>query len=234
MELIFIGYPGSGKGTQASLLSQRFNNIPKISTGDILRAAVAAKTKLGAQAKRYLDAGELVPDEVMIDLVIQRLSEPDAAKGYILDGFPRTMPQARELDRVLHNLHRQISAVISLEIGKEEVMKRLTSRRVCARCGRLYNLLTDPPPEDNVCLTCGGEVRQRSDDKPETVLHRLEVYEETTRPLKAYYEKQSKLIQIDGSLSPDKVHAEIVHQLLMKQVGGLKTTIEAGQTSGRA
>jgi adenylate kinase len=212
MELIFLGYPGSGKGTQASLLSQRYN-IPKISTGDILRAAVAAQTELGLKAKRYMDAGELAPDEVMIDLVVQRIGEPDSINGYILDGFPRTIHQAQELDRVLFNYHRQIVAVISLEIEKKKVMARLTSRRVCDRCGRGYNLLTEPPPVNNICTACGGQIYQRSDDKPETVLHRMEVYEELTRPLKAYYGSQGKLLQIDGSLSIEKVQAEIVHRL---------------------
>ena len=218
MELIFIGYPGSGKGTQATLLSQHLNNIPKISTGDILRAAVAAKTALGMKAKKYMDAGELVPDEVMIDLVIQRVSEPDSVKGYILDGFPRTIHQAQELDRVLLDYQRQISAVISLEIEKKKVIERLTSRRVCGRCGHLYNLLTEPPPTDNICSFCAGEVYQRSDDKPETVLHRMEVYEEATRPLKAYYGSQGKLVQIDGSLNIEKVHVEIVHRLVKKLI----------------
>jgi adenylate kinase len=158
MELIFIGYPGSGKGTQATLLSQHLNNIPKISTGDILRAAVAAKTALGMKAKKYMDAGELVPDNVMIDLVVQRISEPDSVNGYILDGFPRTIYQAQELDRVLLDYQRPISAVISLEIEKKKVTERLTSRRVCGRCDRLYNLLTEPPPPNNICSFCGGEV----------------------------------------------------------------------------
>jgi adenylate kinase len=212
MELIFLGYPGAGKGTQASLLSERYN-IPKISTGDILRASVSARTELGLKAKKYMDAGELVPDEVMIDLVVQRMSEPDSVKGYILDGFPRTIHQAQELDRVLLSYHRQISAVISLEIEKKKVMERLTSRRVCDRCGHGYNLLADPPPPNNICSMCGGRIYQRSDDKPETVLHRMEVYEEATRPLKAYYGSQGKLIQIDGSLNIEKVHAEIERRL---------------------
>jgi adenylate kinase len=218
MELIFIGYPGSGKGTQASLLSQHLNGIPKISTGDILRAAVAAKTELGLKAKKYMDAGELVPDEVMIDLVVQRVSEPDSVKGYILDGFPRTIHQAQELDRVLLHYDRTIAAVISLEIEKKKVVERLTSRRVFGRCGHLYNLLADPPPENNICSVCGGEIYQRSDDKPETVLHRMEVYEEATRPLKAYYGTQGKLVQIDGSLNIEKVHAEVVHRLVKKLI----------------
>jgi adenylate kinase len=212
MELIFLGYPGSGKGTQASLLSHRYR-IPKISTGDILRVAVQAKTDLGLKAKKYMDAGELVPDEVMIDLVVQRISEPDSLTGYILDGFPRTIYQAQALDLVLLNHRRQIFKVISLEVEKKKIIERITSRRVCDRCGRVYNLLADPPPANNVCPDCGGRIYQRSDDKLETIMHRMEVYEEATRPLKVYYGSQGKLIQIDGSLSIEKVHAEVVHQL---------------------
>jgi adenylate kinase len=213
MELIFIGYPGSGKGTQAALLSEHFNSIPKISTGDILRAAVAAKTELGLKAKLFMDGGELVPDELIIDMVVQRISEPDSAKGYILDGFPRNIRQAQELDRVLLNHRRPITGVISLEIEKKKVIERLTSRRVCSKCGHLYNLISDPPPDGNICSFCEGEIYQRSDDKPETVLHRMEVYEEATRPLKAYYGAQGKLIPIDGSLSIEKVHAEIINRV---------------------
>jgi len=213
MELIFVGYPGSGKGTQAALLSQHLSNIPKISTGDILRAAVAAKTELGLKAKLFMDGGELVPDELIIDMVVQRISEPDSAMGYILDGFPRNIHQAQELDRVLLNYNRPILGVLSLEIEKKKVIARLTSRRVCNKCGHLYNLISDPPPENNICGFCNGEIYQRSDDKAETVLHRMEVYEEATRPLKAYYGSQGKLIPIDGSLSIEKVQAEIVNKL---------------------
>lgn len=214
MELIFLGYPGSGKGTQAGLLSERYN-IPKISTGDILRAAVAAKTELGLQAKQFMDRGELVPDSVIIGLVVQRIAEPDSVRGFILDGFPRTIHQAQELDRVFLDLKRQLLAVISLEIEKKKVIKRLTSRRVCAKCGKLFNLLYDPPPANNVCDNCGGEVYQRSDDKPETVLHRMDVYEQQTQPLKDYYGLQGKLIQVDGNLNVEKVQAEILKRLRM-------------------
>lgn len=212
MELVFLGYPGSGKGTQATLLSE-IHKIPKISTGDILRAAVQAQTQLGVQAKKYMDRGELAPDQIMIGLVVQRINEPDSARGYILDGFPRTINQAHELDRVFLDLKKQLTAVISLEIEKKKVIERLTSRRVCENCGKLFNLTTEPPPVSNHCDHCGGKIYQRSDDKPETVLHRMEVYEELTRPLKDYYGAQGKLLQIDGSLSIHKVHADIVKRL---------------------
>ncbi|MEK7728830.1 MAG: adenylate kinase [candidate division KSB1 bacterium] len=214
MELIFLGYPGSGKGTQAGLLSERYN-IPKISTGDILRAAVMAKTDLGLEAKQYMDRGELVPDSVIIGLVVQRIAEPDSVRGFILDGFPRTIHQAQELDRMFLDLTRRLLAVISLEIEKKKVIARLTSRRVCAICGKLFNLETEQPPADNKCDNCGGDVYQRSDDKPETVLHRMDVYEQQTQPLKDYYGLQGKLLQVDGNLNVEKVQAEILKRLRM-------------------
>ncbi len=212
MELIFIGYPGSGKGTQATLLSEKYH-IPKISTGDILREAVARKTPLGLQAKKYMDAGELVPDEVVIGLVEARLKEPDAQNGFILDGFPRTVSQAQELDHLLRKMNRSITAVISLEVSKKRILERLTKRRVCVKCGRVYNLIYDPPPADGKCESCGGEIIQRSDDREETVLHRMNVYEEQTRPLKEYYGSQGKLVHIDGSLNIEKVRDEIERKL---------------------
>ncbi len=212
MELIFIGYPGSGKGTQAAILSEKYD-IPKISTGDILREAVSRRTPLGLEAKKYMDKGELVPDEVVIGLIEDRLQQEDAQKGFILDGFPRTIAQAQELDRLLHKFKRSISAVISLEVSKKRIIDRLTKRRVCVQCGRVYNLIYDPPPEDGRCGVCGGDLIQRSDDREETVRHRMEVYEEQTRPLKEYYGAQGKLILIDGSLSIEKVRDEIQRKL---------------------
>lgn len=215
MQLIFLGYPGSGKGTQASLLSDKYK-IPRISTGDILREAVTKATELGMRAKLFMDDGELVPDEVMIGLVVERLGVPDTANGYILDGFPRTLPQARELDFLLmQHFHYKVTAVISLEIEKKKVIDRLTSRRVCKKCGRVYNLLADPPPADMRCEACGGQIMQRSDDTIETVLHRMDVYEEATRPLKDYYGAQGKLIQIDGNLSIEKVNQEVESRLFV-------------------
>ena len=178
-----------------------------------MREAVRDQTPMGMKAKSFMDRGELVADEVMIGLVIERLNEPDCMNGYILDGFPRTIHQAQELDRILLTHKRQLSAVISLEVEKRKVVERLTSRRVCLKCGRLFNLQTDPPPE-NGCNNCGGEVYQRSDDSYETVLHRMEVYEESTRPLKDYYGAQAKLLQIDGNLNIEKVHAEILRRLV--------------------
>lgn len=208
-----MGYPGSGKGTQASLLSEK-HKIPKISTGDILRSAVAQATELGMRAKRFVDRGALVPDDVMIGLVVERLATPDTATGYVLDGFPRTLHQAQELDTaLLQRFRRQLTAVLSLEIEKKAVIKRLTSRRLCESCGRVYNLLSDTPPRSMMCESCGGKIIQRLDDRPETVLHRIQVYEKATRPLKDYYARQGKLLQIDGSLSVEQVHREIEGRL---------------------
>lgn len=211
MELIFIGYPGSGKGTQASYLAEKYG-IPQISTGDILRKAVAEKTPLGIEAKKAMDAGELVPDAVVIGMIEERLKEPDAVKGFILDGFPRTIKQAQEFDRILYKIDRQIEAVLSLEVSKQRIFKRLTSRRVCSNCNQIYNLIYDPPPESGICSSCNQAATffQRDDDKEATVQHRMDVYEELTQPLKKYYDGQGKLSEVDGSLSIAKVREQIL------------------------
>lgn len=214
MELIFLGYPGSGKGTQAKFLAENYK-IPQISTGDILRDAVARQTPLGVEAKRYMTAGELVPDQVVIGLVDERIQERDARKGFILDGFPRTIAQAQALDRLLYKHKRSILAVLSLEVSRKRILERLTCRRVCIKCGRVFNLIYDPPPDNGNCSKCGAEkaIIQRDDDKEETVLHRMQVYEEQTRPLKEYYDLQGKLQPIDGSLSINKVREQIAGKL---------------------
>ncbi len=214
MELIFLGYPGSGKGTQASFLSEKYD-IPQISTGDILRDAVAKQTPLGLEAKKIMDRGELVPDKVVVGLIEERLKQDDAKKGFILDGFPRTTRQAQELDRILLNSNRRILCVLSLEVSRSRIIKRLTSRRVCSQCKKVFNLIFDPPPENGICPGCGGEgtIIQRPDDTEETVIHRMEVYEAQTRPLKGYYDAQGKLVSIDGSLSIQKVRDEILRKL---------------------
>ncbi len=211
MELIFIGYPGSGKGTQASYLAEKYG-IPQISTGDILRQAVAGKTPLGVEAKRAMDAGELVPDAVVIGMIEERLKASDAQKGFILDGFPRTIKQAQEFDRILYKIDRQIKVVLSLEVSKQRIFKRLTSRRVCSNCNHIYNLIYDPPPENGVCISCGKAASffQRDDDKETTVQHRMDVYEELTQPLKKYYDGQGKLAEVDGSLNIEKVREQIL------------------------
>jgi len=201
MRLIMLGPPGVGKGTQGKLLGSHYK-IPNISTGDILRSAIEQATPLGEQAKRFMDKGELVPDDVMIGLIQQRLQQPDCDNGFILDGFPRTVRQAIALDEFLNQINRPIDAVIGLELADGEIIKRLTSRRVCRQCGKDYNIITNPPPPDNKCTVCGGEIIQRSDDSEATVRKRLEVYRQKTAPLKAYFRDQGKLqqFQADGSI----------------------------------
>ncbi|UCE84176.1 MAG: adenylate kinase [Deltaproteobacteria bacterium] len=197
MNIILLGPPGAGKGTQAKMLVDQYQ-IPQISTGDILRAAVKEGTQLGKEAKSYMDKGELVPDSVVIGIVEERIKEPDCAKGYMLDGFPRTVPQAEALDGMLQNLSSMIDHVVSIEVGKEELVKRLTGRRTCRECGAGYHVMFDPPKTEDVCDKCGGELYQRDDDNVETVTSRLEVYEAQTLPLIGYYKTQGKVRPIDG------------------------------------
>jgi len=201
MKLIMLGAPGVGKGTQGKLLSAHYN-IPNISTGDILRTAVEQGTELGTKAKNYMNKGELVPDDVMIGLIKQRLQEDDCETGFILDGFPRTVDQAIALDEYLENVNKPIDYIIALELAENKIVKRLTSRRVCRNCGKDYNIITNPPPAENKCIVCGDEIIQRSDDTEETVLTRLKVYDEKTKPLKTYFQEKGKLkiFQADGSI----------------------------------
>jgi len=206
MQLIFLGAPGTGKGTQASNLAER-HGIPQISTGDILRKAVQDGTELGKIARSVMESGGLVSDEIIIQLIRERFTQQDCSKGYILDGFPRTIEQAESLDGMLGS--RPVSAVIYFDVPEKVIVERLTSRRVCAHCGNVYNVMTNPPPADNFCDKCHGPVIQRDDDREVTVKNRLRVYEEKTAPLKRYYEKQGKLFFIDGSQSVDKVRQDI-------------------------
>ena len=216
MRLILLGPPGSGKGTQGAWLSSKYG-IPAISTGDILREAVRRGTELGKKAKNYMDAGELVPDDVIIGLIEERLSESDCAKGFILDGFPRTVPQAEALEELMKRRNWPLDAVLSLEVPDEEIVRRSVNRRVCANCGRVFNLITDPPPADGKCPVCGGEIIQRDDDNEETVRARLRVYNEQTAPLKDYYEKRGKLIRVDGVGSIEEVRSRIEAALAQVQ-----------------
>ncbi|HFE52364.1 MAG TPA: adenylate kinase [Bacteroidetes bacterium] len=216
MRLILLGPPGSGKGTQGAWLSSKYG-IPAISTGDILREAVRRGTELGKKAKNYMDAGELVPDDVIIGLIEERLSESDCAKGFILDGFPRTVPQAEALEELMKRRNWPLDAVLSLEVPDEEIVRRSVNRRVCANCGRVFNLITDPPPADGKCPVCGGEIIQRDDDNEETVRARLRVYNEQTAPLKDYYEKRGKLIRVDGVGSIEEVRSRIAAALAQVQ-----------------
>jgi len=204
-----LGPPGSGKGTQAKRLTERFG-IPQISTGDILREAVKEGTPLGKEAKRYMDEGKLVPDEVVVGIVRERLKEPDCEKGFILDGFPRTVAQAEALDRILEEMGRKIDHVIDIEVSEDELLKRLTGRRTCKRCGAMYHIIFNPPKRDGICDQCGGELYQRDDDKEETIKARLKVYREQTAPLIDYYEKRGLLRRIEGSGKIEEIEERIL------------------------
>jgi adenylate kinase len=195
--LVLVGPPGAGKGTQAEFIAEHFK-IPKISTGDIFRANVSGGTDLGKLAKKYMDAGDLVPDEVTIAMVRDRLGQDDAIDGFLLDGFPRTIAQADELDAILGELGTKLSVVLDLEVDNDEVVRRLSGRRLCKKCGHVWHVEFDPPKVENVCDRCGGELYHRDDDYPETVRHRLEVYTQQTRPLIEFYDSRGQLVGMDA------------------------------------
>ncbi|MDZ7331809.1 MAG: adenylate kinase [candidate division KSB1 bacterium] len=208
MQLVMLGAPGVGKGTQGKLLSSYYQ-IPNISTGDMLREAVSQGTPLGLSAKGYMDQGQLVPDEVMIGLIKERLGSSDCARGFILDGYPRTVPQAEALDHYLAQIKKPIDAVIELELAEAEIVKRLSSRRICQGCGKDFNLISNPPPADNKCPICGGAIIQRPDDTPETVKTRLAVYQQKTKPLKEYYQKSDRLKIFPANGSVEQIQNRI-------------------------
>ena len=193
MKLILLGAPGAGKGTQAEVISEKLS-IPAISTGNIIREALANGTEMGLKAKSFIDAGQLVPDDVVIGIIKERLAKDDCAAGFILDGFPRTIPQAEALD----TMGVTIDKVISIEVADEKIAKRMSGRRVCKACGASYHLEYKKPAVDGICNACGGELIQRKDDHPDTVLDRLHVYHEQTEPLKGYYEKKGILRIVEG------------------------------------
>ena len=212
MNLILLGPPGAGKGTQAELLLKRFS-IPHISTGDIFRAAIKEGTPLGTEAKRYMDSGQLVPDEVVIGIVKERLLKEDCKSGFLLDGFPRTVPQADSLDNFLQNHGKKVDAVINIEVDSAILLKRLTGRRVCRNCAAVYHVETKKSKVSGICDHCGGEVYQRADDTPETVSKRLEVYNSQTEPLIAYYRKLSVLHSFNGQEGIQVLYENICKEL---------------------
>ncbi|MCI0570690.1 MAG: adenylate kinase [Myxococcaceae bacterium] len=208
MNLILLGPANAGKGTQAKKLHVAFG-IPQISTGDILRQAVKEGTELGKQAGPLMAAGQLVPDELVIGIVRERLAQPDCAAGFILDGFPRTVPQAEALDRVLEGLSKGLTAVVSLEVPDDVLAERAAGRRSCPRDGSVYHLTQNPPKRAGLCDLCGGELVQREDDRPEKVKARMVEYRAKTEPLKAYYEKRGLLRRVEGVGSPEGIFAEV-------------------------
>ncbi len=204
LNLVLLGPPGSGKGTQGMRLQEDFR-LPYYATGDILRAAVRDETELGSAAKEYMDRGDLVPDEVIIGVITERVQDPEAADGFIIDGFPRTLPQAEALDSELQKLGRGLTAALLIDTPDEEVERRLGGRRTCAKNGHVFHVDFDPPKEPDVCDLDGSRLLVRDDDKPEMIRHRLEQYHTKTEPLVDYYDHQSLLRRVDGSLPPDEV-----------------------------
>jgi adenylate kinase len=212
MRLVLLGAPGAGKGTQAKKLIEK-HGLPQISTGDLLRAAVAAGTALGKEAKSYMDKGELVPDSVVLGMVGERLKQDDCKKGYILDGFPRNTAQAEALDKMLSGLNMPLSAALSVDVPTADLMKRLTGRRTCKACGQMYNVYFSAPKKDGVCDKCGGELFQRDDDKEETIKKRLDVYSTQTAPLFNYYKNKGILKSVAGTGSIDEIFGKVCSAL---------------------
>jgi adenylate kinase len=207
LNLILLGPPGSGKGTQGEILQTELE-LPYYATGDILRAAVREGTKIGNEAKEYMDRGDLVPDEVIVGVIAERISQPEAADGFILDGFPRTLPQAEALDAKMAELGRELTAAILISVSEEEIVRRLSGRRTCPN-GHVFHLEFDPPETDEICDVCGEPLAVREDDKPEVVRHRLEQYREKTKPLIDYYEQRALLRRVEGEHPQEEVADQI-------------------------
>ena len=212
MKIIMLGAPGAGKGTQAKKIAEKCG-IPHISTGDIFRANIKNGTELGKKAKTYMDQGLLVPDELVCDLVVDRIQQDDCKKGYILDGFPRTIPQAESLDKALQAIGEKMDYAIDVEVPDENIVKRMGGRRARVGCGATYHLVYAPTKKEGICDVCGGELILRDDDKPETVQKRLGVYHEQTQPLIDYYKNQGILREVDGSVDMEDVFKEILNIL---------------------
>jgi adenylate kinase len=215
MRIVLLGAPGAGKGTQAKKLIEKYG-IPQISTGDLLRAAVAAGTPLGKEAKSYMDKGELVPDSVVLGMVQERLKQDDCKKGYILDGFPRNTAQAEALDKMLAALNMSLTGALSVDVPFEDLMKRLTGRRTCKACGQMYNVYFGPPKKEGTCDKCGGELFQRDDDKEATIKKRLEVYTAQTEPLIGYYKNKGIVKSVAGTGSIDEIFKKVCEALGLK------------------
>lgn len=211
MNIVLFGAPGAGKGTQSALLVEKLGMI-QISTGDLFRAAIKNKTELGKQAQAFMDKGQLVPDSITIQMVDEIL-EDLKDKGFILDGFPRTKAQAEALGTILSRRGLEIGKAIFLEVPKEELLDRLTGRRVCKTCGAVYHIQTKPTKVDGVCDNCGGEVIQRNDDKVDVIATRLKTYEENTYPLRSYYKEQGKYVELNGALATDRVFQELKNEI---------------------
>lgn len=207
-----LGAPGAGKGTQAKKIADKYS-IPHISTGDIFRANIKEGTELGKKAKTYMDQGLLVPDELVVDLVVDRVQQDDCSNGYVLDGFPRTIPQAESLDAALEKLGDKIDYAINVEVPDENIVRRMSGRRACLACGATYHLVHIPPKKEGICDNCGKELVLRDDDKPETVTKRLNVYHEQTQPLIDYYTKKNVLAEVDGTKDMEEVFQDIVKVL---------------------
>ena len=208
MKLILVGPPGSGKGTQAKMLIEKYS-IPQISTGDILREAVKEGSPLGKKAKSIMDKGSLVPDELVVGIIEERLKKPDCKGGFILDGFPRTVAQAEALDSILDKMNLEIDHLLNIEVDDGELLKRLTGRRTCKSCGRGYHIIFDPPAKENICNECNGELYQRDDDKEDTIKSRLKVYHDQTAPVVDFYKKKNMSRTIDGLGKIDEVFTRI-------------------------
>ena len=209
MKIIMLGAPGAGKGTQAQMIADKYN-IPHISTGDIFRANIKNGTELGKKAKEYMDQGQLVHDELTVQLLLDRVKNDDCKEGYVLDGFPRTIPQANVLDEELSKLGDHVDFSINVDVPDENIIHRMSGRRACLKCGATYHVDYIPPKKDGICDTCGSDLVQRDDDKPETVKKRLEVYHDQTQPLIDYYDKKNILRTVDGTKDMKEVFSDIV------------------------
>ena len=209
MKIIMLGAPGAGKGTQAKQIAGKYS-IPHISTGDIFRANIKNGTELGKKAKEYMDQGLLVPDELTCDLVVDRIGQDDCKNGFVLDGFPRTIPQAEALTEALNKLGQKMDYAIDVDVPDDNIVKRMSGRRACLDCGATYHIVSIPPKQEGICDVCGSELVLRDDDKPETVQKRLDVYHEQTQPLIDYYKKEGILKSVDGTQPMEKVFEDIV------------------------